>query len=172
MTIDFVEFTRDGKKSLVVLRYEGMNLGNKVPDDIGGYPDYYRFHDVFHLAHAAKLGWSPVFREMMKCPRAGTNEDGPRARFLEESVIATVFHRARAAGLYEGADKVDYSLLKRVQDLVRDYESAKLPAWRWQEAILEGYEVFRKLKDLKGGRVLIDLPNRVIKYVGPVEPGK
>ncbi|MGW7530630.1 hypothetical protein ACWGJ5_46485, partial [Streptomyces sp. NPDC054783] len=29
--------------------------------------DDYRFHDAFHLAHAAVLGWSPVSRFLLGC---------------------------------------------------------------------------------------------------------
>lgn len=31
--------------------------------------DGYRYHDVFHLAYAAVLGWSPVCRALLKCKR-------------------------------------------------------------------------------------------------------
>src|SRR2546425_1996035 len=31
--------------------------------------DGYRFHDVFHFAHLAILGWSPVLRKLLKRKR-------------------------------------------------------------------------------------------------------
>lgn len=174
MMIDFIEISKHankkapktGGRKLVVLRYKGVNIGNKVRDELAN-PDFYRFHDVFHLAHAAKLGWSPVFRDMMKCKRQGKDEDVFRATFHEESIVATVFERAKDADFYEGARKVDYSLLKRVRAMAQGYEVQDLPAWRWQEAILDGYKVFRKLKANRGGRVRIDLQKRTIEYIGP-----
>ncbi len=46
--------------------------------------DHYRFHDVFHFAHAAVLGWSPTTRALLKIKRKSQkevdeNEDGARA---------------------------------------------------------------------------------------------
>ena len=43
------------------------------------------FHDVFHLAYAAVLGWSPTTRALLKIkrksrPEIDENEDGARAK--------------------------------------------------------------------------------------------
>ena len=52
-------------------------------------PDGFRFHDVFHFAHAAVLHWSPTFRSLIKRKRKSAPkvaEDAParRARTLLE----------------------------------------------------------------------------------------
>ena len=39
--------------------------------------DGYRYHDVFHLAYAAVLGWSPVCRALLKCKRKSTRSRRP-----------------------------------------------------------------------------------------------
>jgi hypothetical protein len=38
----------------------------------------------------------------------------------------------------------------------------------WQRAILDGFTVWREVLRDKGGRVLIDLDERKILYLGPV----
>ena len=53
----------------VIVTIDGKPAGDSLADNAHD-PDGYRFHDVFHLAHAAKLGWSPVLRgKLLKRPR-------------------------------------------------------------------------------------------------------
>ena len=47
-----------GGKLYVFQRCNGINMGDRLTDNIMR-PDDYRFHDVFHYAYAAVLGWSP-----------------------------------------------------------------------------------------------------------------
>ncbi len=65
-----VEFRqiRRGDKHAVLLRCNGLNIGDRLTDNIDN-SDFYRFHDVFHLAHAVYLGWSPVVRVFLNCKR-------------------------------------------------------------------------------------------------------
>ena len=52
----------------VHLTLNGALLGNELTDN--AYENSgYRYHDVFHLAYAAVLGWSPVRRQLMKQKR-------------------------------------------------------------------------------------------------------
>ena len=58
-------------------------LGDRLTDNHEP-PDDYRFHDVFHLAHATVLGWSPTTRALFRVKRKSQktvdeNEDGARA---------------------------------------------------------------------------------------------
>ena len=56
----------DGVK--VKMTMDGKPLGNELTDN--AYEnDGYRYHDVFHLAYAAVLGWSPVIRKLMNRKR-------------------------------------------------------------------------------------------------------
>ena len=168
-----VEFRqiRRGSKQAVLLRCNGLNIGDRLTDNID-HPDFYRFHDVFHLAHAVYLGWSPIVRVLLNCkrksnPRVDENQDGARARIIEEAVTAVVFSRAKETRFYDGVDHVDYDLLKTISEFVRGFEVENIPLWQWEAAILNGYRAFRALRDNGGGTVSADLINRELRYGAP-----
>ena len=99
------------------------------------------------------------------------NQDGARARIIEEAVSAIVFSRAKEAGFYEGIDHIDYDLLKTISDCVQGFEVDRVPLWQWEEAILKGYGVFRELRKNGSGTVTVDLLNRGLRYAAPVREG-
>ena len=170
LDVEFRQIERGGKQ-VVLLRCNGMNLGDRLTDNIDE-PDFYRFHDIFHLAHAVYLGWSPVARGLLNCkrksdPRVDENQDGARARIIEEAVSAIVFSRAKETRFYDGIDHVDYDMLKTISEFVRGFEVEKIPLWQWDEAIRNGYRVFRALRDNRGGNVTVDLINRHLHYASP-----
>ena len=170
LSVEFREVNRRGK-SVVILRCNGINLGDRLTDNIED-EDFYRFHDAFHFAHAVYLGWSPILRGLLKCkrksdPAVDENQDGARAGIIEEAVAATVFSRAKETQYYDGVDRVDYDLLKTVTELVRGYEVDDVPLWQWEASILNGYRVFRKLRKHRGGTVTLDLLNRTLCYEAP-----
>ena len=79
-------------------KWNGVNIGDPLTDNKQKEDDY-RFHDVFHLAYAAILGWSPILRRSLKVKRKGNsttdeNQDGARAAFIEEGLSALIFQRA------------------------------------------------------------------------------
>nr|VFK21810.1 MAG: MazG nucleotide pyrophosphohydrolase domain-containing protein [Candidatus Kentron sp. LPFa]VFK34941.1 MAG: MazG nucleotide pyrophosphohydrolase domain-containing protein [Candidatus Kentron sp. LPFa] len=47
------------------MQWNGVFIGDPLTDNISN-PDGYRFHDVFPLAHAAILHWSPTLRALIK----------------------------------------------------------------------------------------------------------
>ena len=158
-----------GDGRVVVLRCNGLNLGDRLTDNIQG-GDYYRFHDIFHFAHAVYLGWSPVLRDLLKCkrksnPRTDENQDGARARIVEEAVSAMIFNRAKNVRYFRDVDHVDYDLLKAIEGLVRGFEVDVVPLWQWEKAILKGYEVFEQLKEHEGGKVSLDLEAHELCYL-------
>ncbi len=67
VTIVFSERTVAGRP-YVVQQLNGVNIGSRLTDN-KLEPDDYRFHDVFHLAFAAILGWSPTLRALLKLKR-------------------------------------------------------------------------------------------------------
>ena len=67
LDVEFRQVDRGGKP-VVLLRCNGLNLGDRLTDNIDE-PDFYRFHDIFHLAHAVYLGWSPILRVLLNCKR-------------------------------------------------------------------------------------------------------
>ena len=46
----------------------GEKIGDELTDN-AYKDDGYRFHDVFHSAYVAILGWSPVIRKLLKRKR-------------------------------------------------------------------------------------------------------
>ena len=128
----------------------------------------YRFHDVFHLAYAAVLGWSPVLRALLKCKRKSLpwldeNQDGARAILIEEGISTFIFNHAKPH-FFEGATGVDYRLLSTIKDFVKGYEVEDQPLWAWERAILRGYDIFRELTARHNGRVILDMRKRDIFF--------
>lgn len=136
--------------------------------------DGYRFHDAFHFAYAAVLGWSPVTRSILKRKRKSEPmrdevEDGGRAAVIEEGISALVFSYARSHQLMEGVAAVDYSLLRTIQHMTAHLEVRRCTTGDWERAILQGFTVWREVVKMSGGRLLVDLDQRKIEYLGAVE---
>jgi hypothetical protein len=169
-SVVFIERVR-GSRVEVLLRYGDVNIGDRLTDNMHDADDY-RFHDVFHFAHAAILGWSPVVRSILRCKRKSNsdideNQDGARAIVVEEAIAAAVFGRAKNMKFYEGLQQVDFDLLKQIKELVSGFEVEHLPMWQWEVAILEGYRVFRQLRASRGGEVTWDLGARSLEWRPP-----
>jgi NTP pyrophosphatase (non-canonical NTP hydrolase) len=150
------------------LRWNGVFIGDPLTDNIRD-PDGYRFHDVFHFAHAAILHWSPTFRALIKHkrkddPKVDEAQDGGRAIVVEEGLTAWIFSRAKELNFFEGQTTISFDLLKTVQQFVAGYEVEACPLSLWEIAILSGYEVFRQVKKNCGGIVVCDRSARTIGY--------
>lgn len=172
--VDFAE-TQTGGASRVVVSRDGAQIGNSLTDN-AREDDGYRFHDVFHLSYAAILGWSPIARKLLKAKRTSDLsidevEDGARAKIIEELISQLVFTYAREHNFLDGVGSLDYHLLKTVQSLVADREVNVRSLAEWEQAILAGYDVWRKVREHGGGTVSVDLISRNITYVSepPVE---
>ena len=150
------------------LRRNGVFIGDPLTDNIAD-EDSYRFHDVFHLAHAAILHWSPVIRALIKQkrksnPKYDREQDGGRAIVVEEGLTAWIFSRAKDLNYFKDQTQLSFDLLKTIQAFVRGYEVAECPLSLWKRAILKGYEVFRSLKENNGGIVIGNRNDRTISY--------
>ena len=150
------------------LRWNGVFIGDPLTDNIEDSDDY-QFHDVFHFAHAAILHWSPTFRALIRQKRKSErrfdeNQDGGRAIVVEEGLTAYIFARAKELNLFEGQSSVSFDLLKTIGNFVRGYEVERCPLKLWEEAILQGYAVFRHLRENGGGVVVGSRENRTISY--------
>jgi NTP pyrophosphatase (non-canonical NTP hydrolase) len=160
-------------KGRIILTIDGKRAGDPLQDNAYD-EDGYRFHDVFHLAHAAKLGWSPVLRGRLLDPtrkrRSSLDidevEDGGRAIVLDEAIVAYVWEYARRHRFLEGVTTVDYPVLKTIKQLTSGLEVAARSAHDWEEAILAGYRVFREVRARRGGVLAVDLRARSIELVG------
>ena len=149
---------------------DGKPMGDPLTDN-AHTPDGYRFHDVFHLACAAALGWSPVIRKHLKRkrrsdPKIDEVEDGGRAIVTEEGISALVFAYARDHKSLEGVRSVDYHLLKAIRIMASSFEVTVCTTGEWERAIFMGYEVWKQVEANQGGKVELDLDKRTIKYLG------
>jgi NTP pyrophosphatase (non-canonical NTP hydrolase) len=170
-TVTFVT-VEEGDALPRVKIYMGSEAKGDPIDDNAHEEDHYRFHDAMHLAHAAVLGWSPVFRWMLKAKRkedvtVDRVEDGARAIALEEGLTAFIFSEAAQRGFFAATDRVDWELLKTIRGMVVNLEVGDQPPNAWRRAILQGYEVWRYLREHGGGTVQGDLDARLIRFVAP-----
>jgi hypothetical protein len=157
-----------GGVKLVSQSWNGVNIGDSLSDN-RAVEDGYRFHDVFHLAYYALLGWSPVLRLLLGLkrisqPAVEESQDGLRAVLIEEAVSILVFTHARALQFFEGARSLDPGLLGMVQSLVAGYEVEARQPREWAEAILQGYAAFRALQANTGGVITASLDRHSLSY--------
>jgi NTP pyrophosphatase (non-canonical NTP hydrolase) len=141
-------------------------LGDKLTDNAYG-DDGYRFHDVFHLAHWAVLGWSPVARKMLGAKRKSNSEideveDGARAAIIEELLVAFVYSNARENSFYDGVRHLDSEMLGTIKRLVLHLEVKERPVRDWERAIQQGYSAFRHLRARGEGTFAIDMDTRTL----------
>jgi NTP pyrophosphatase (non-canonical NTP hydrolase) len=162
----------DGGKARMSLTIDGQPAGDSLQDnshDVDGY----RFHDIFHLAHAAKLGWSPVLRGKLLRPDRKRKsdpdldevDDGGRAIVIDEAVVAYVWEYAKRHRFLEGVTTVDYRILKTIKQLTDGLEVKARSSHQWEEAILAGYAIWRQVNQHRRGEILVDLTERHIELV-------
>lgn len=166
LEIDIYEREASNDKRYVLQSCRGLFIGDRLTDNIME-PDDYRFHDVFHYAYAAVLGWSPVTRALLKRKRKSKarvdeGEDGARAVLIEEGLATYVFGVAKDFDFFADQKPGDLSLtlLKNVRQFAKGYEVHASPLWLWEDAILQGNHAFRYLRENRRGRVKIDVEKR------------
>lgn len=152
----------------IVLYHGRRQIGNELTDNSHD-DDGYRFHDIFHLAYAAHLRWSPVVRKLLgrkrrSIPRVDEVEDGGRAIVIEEGIAALVFSHARQLRFFEGVDGVEPHLIATILGLVSPLEVASASASQWKVAILEGFRVWRQVRKHRGGLISCDLNARTVRF--------
>ena len=151
----------------------GKPFGGELTDNAYD-PDGYRFHDVFHFAYAAVLGWSPITRALLRRKRKSRPlldevEDGGRAAVIEEGVAALAFDYARRHHMLEGVSALDFQLLRTIKDMTSHLEVKQCTTGEWEQAILQGFKVWRAVLAARGGRIAVDLDQRRIDYLGPAD---
>lgn len=145
----------------------GTQVGDPL-DDNSDEDDDYRYHDVFHLAYMAVLGWSPVMRATLRPKRKRRDgrsdrvEDGGRAISIEEGVSAAVFSEARGHSYFATADRVPGDLVKSCMRMTSHLEVASRTTGDWQYAIKAGYRVFNYLVEHREALVVADLTTRIL----------
>lgn len=166
-TVEFTE-TRNGNRVLVRIMVNDVIIGDVLTDN-AHHDDGYRYHDVFHLAYAAVLGWSPVVRRLLRRKRKSDAhidevEDGGRAAVVEEAISIVVFNEASQRGWFKDESSVDIGLLKTIIRLAKGLEVQRCTAKQWKAAILQGYSAFNQLRSLHGGRIEVDMDRQALTY--------
>lgn len=151
----------------------GKPFGAELTDNAYD-PDGYRFHDVFHFAYAAVLGWSPITRALLRRKRKSRPlldevEDGGRAAVIEEGVTALAFDYARRHHMLEGVSVLDFQLLRMIKDMTSHLEVKQCTTGEWEQAILQGFKVWCAVLAARSGRIAVDLDQRRIDYLGPAK---
>jgi len=158
---------------------DGEQIGDDLTDNADD-PDGYRFHDVFHLAYVAVLGWSPVIRKLLKKkrksdPQIDEVQDGGRAQVIDEGVAALVFEYAKGHRFLQDVTAIDYQLLRTIKGITSVLEVKERTMGDWQHAILVGFEVWREVLKNNGGQILVDQDAKALTYlrrVGEQMPGQ
>ncbi len=143
-TVDIIPIGRDrGPEERIEVRYRGKPVGSRLGDntyDASGY----RFHDIFHLANAAILGWSPVARaQLFGCKRREQKlvnevEDGGRAIVIEEGMAAFLFEHARHHRWFEDVASLDYDILRGPRTTLAGWRLRSAGPWCHRPAVLRG----------------------------------
>jgi hypothetical protein len=168
LPIHFLERKRKGGRVEVITRVNDINIGDRLTDN-AAIDDGYRYHDAFHLAYAAVLGWSPVTRAIFRCKRKSNPEkdeieDGARAIIIEEALAHTVFNYALGHSMLRGLDRLDHNILKLIGRMVRNLEVKDCQLHEWQRAVLVGFEAFRALTKNRGGWLILDAETQSLTY--------
>jgi NTP pyrophosphatase (non-canonical NTP hydrolase) len=166
---DFVTHVDPEGRAVTRLLRHGRQVGDPLTD-ASHVTDGYRFHDAFHLAHAAHLGWSPVLRKLLGRKRRSNvrideAEDGGRAIVIEEGIAALVFAYATSHDYLRGEQRLDNNLLETIRSLVAPLEVSIRTAAEWEQAILAGYAAWNHLHSKNGGSVLMDLDQGTLEVL-------
>jgi NTP pyrophosphatase (non-canonical NTP hydrolase) len=156
-----------GGRTVIALSCNGRPVGDPLTD-ASHIDDDYRFHDAFHLAYAAVLGWSPVLRSLMKRkrksnPHVDEAEDGGRAIAIEEGISALVFSYAARHGYLETIQHLDHELLTTIGNMVGHLEVSIRRAADWEKAIIIGFDIWRQLHARGSGTVTLDMQERTLR---------
>lgn len=168
--VDLIDVEGDVRQHVRIL-IDGKQFGADLTDNAYD-PDGYRFHDVFHFAYAAVLGWSPITRALLRRKRKSRPlldevEDGGRAAVIEEGVVALAFDYARRHHFLDGVAAVDFQLLRTIKDMTSHLEVRQCTSGEWEQAILQGFDVWRAVFAARGGRIAVDLDARSITFLRP-----
>ena len=157
------------ESGIAITTIDGAKYGDPLTDN-RYEDDGYRFHDICHLSYASILGWSPTMRALMKRkrksnPKVDEVEDGGRAIVIEEGISAMVFSYAERRNFLEGAEGVNYDLLRTIKDMTSHLEVNARTEGDWERAIMTGFDIWRQVKAQGRGRIHADLERGTIRLV-------
>ena len=62
---------------------------------------------------------------------------------------------------------LDFQLLRTIKDMTSYLEVKQCTTGEWEQAILQGFKVWRAVMPARGGRIAVELDQRRIDYLGP-----
>lgn len=151
------------------LKWNDVFIGSALNDN-HQENDNYKYHDVFHLAFAAILHWSPTFRALIKHkrksdPSIDETQDSGRPIVIEEGLSAWLFSISKQRGIdFTKESSISYDLLKTIQIFIRGYEVERCPLQLWVKAIIQGYTVFNQVVANKGGIIIGNRRERTLEF--------
>lgn len=153
-------------------KLEGFTLHEVIGDvvnDNADEEDGYRFHDAVHIAFMAVVGWSPVMRALLRLKRKydrdiDRNQDGARARDLEEALSALLMSMSQTRNHYGSDNDVDGETRDIVRRVIGALEVRDVPIWLWASAIRQGFAAMNALQTNGGGWVKADLDARTVTF--------
>jgi hypothetical protein len=162
---------RPGGQKVVQAFVGNRKLGDHLKDN--AYTnDGYRFHDTFHFAFAAVLGWSPITRWLLNRKRKSLLEvdeveDGARSKAAEEAISLFVFSHAKEYNWLEGKASVSSEMLRSIKWMASGLEAEKCSTGEWEDAIIQGFAAWRVIERNHGGVLSLDLDQRTITASPP-----
>ena len=164
-----MEIAIEEKSGIAITTIDGAKYGDPLTDN-RYQDDGYRFHDICHLSYASILGWSPTMRALMRRkrksdPKVDEVEDGGRAIVIEEGISAMVFSYAERRNFLEGAEGVNYDLLRTIKDMTSHLEVSARTEGDWERAIMTGFDIWRQVKAKGSGQIHADLEKGTICLV-------
>ena len=165
-----MDISIEEESGIAITTIDGAKYGDPLTDN-RYEDDGYRFHDICHLSYASVLGWSPTMRALMRrkrksVPKVDEVEDGGRAIVIEEGISAMVFSYAERRNFLEGAEGLNYDLLRTIKDMTSHLEVSARTEGDWERAIMTGFDIWRKVKAKGSGRIHADLEQGKIELVG------
>lgn len=148
-------------------------LGDHLTDN-AYVNDGYRYHDTFHFAFAAVLGWSPITRWLLNLkrrsrPNVDEIEDGARAKAAEEAISLFVFSHAKEYNWLEGKASISSEMLRAVKRMANGLEVSRCKTGEWEDAIIQGFAAWRFIHNNNCGLLTLDLDRRTITASQPGE---
>ncbi len=89
------------------------------------------------------------------------------AAVIEEGVAALAFDYARRHRFLDGVAALDFQLLRTVKDMTSHLEVRQCTTGEWEQAIVQGFAVWRAVVAAGGGRIDVDLDARRIASLAP-----
>ena len=165
-----MDISIEEESGIAITTIDGAKYGDPLTDN-RYEDDGYRFHDICHLSYASILGWSPTMRALMRRkrksdPKVDEVEDGGRAIVIEEGISAMVFSYAERRNFLEGAEGVNYDLLRTIKDMTSHLEVRTRTEGDWERAIMTGFNIWRQVKANGKGRIHANLERGTIELVG------